>query len=559
MTELARQLPEVEPPARLKRRVAAPSVRSLLALWLPAGVAAAAVLLPVAYLLLRASQAGAEAWALAVRLSTLQTLGRTVLLAVSVTLASTALALPLAWLTTRTDLPGRRAWAVLTALPLVIPSYVGAYLLVSTLGPRGMLQGWLETWLGVTRLPEIYGFPGALFILTILSYPFISLSLRAALQRMDPAQEEAARSLGLSAWRTYWRVVFPQLRPALTAGAMLVALYVVRDFGAVAIMRYNTFTRVIYLQYTSTFDRTAAAVLALALVALTLALLGVETWTRGRAAYHASSAAHPRPPVMQPLGRWRWPALIFCALVVLAGVVMPAVNLGYWLWRGLSAGEEVGALWLETRNSVWAAALAAAATLAAALPVAAVSVRYRNLASRLIERLAYSAFALPGIVIALALVFFGANYARPLYQTLPLLTLAYVILFLPEAVGAIRSSLLQVHPSMEEAARGLGHSPWAVLRRITLPLVRPGVASGAALVFLTTMKELPATLLLAPIGFKTLAIGVWGAVSEAFFARAAAPALLIILVSSVPMAVLLLRDRTPGRPNSTSSSPPPLQ
>ncbi len=367
---------------------------------------------------------------------------------------------------------------------------------------------------------------------------------------MDPAQEEAARSLGLTAWQTFWRVTFPQLRPAITAGGLLVALYVVRDFGAVAILRFDTFTRVIYLQYSATFDRTAAAVLALVLVALTLALLAFEHWTRGRARYHSSEAANPRPPVILPLGRWRWPALIFCALVVIAGVVMPAANLLYWLGRGLAAGEQVGALWLETRNSISASALAAGATLLAALPVAVLSVRSRGRASHLLERLTYAAFALPGIVIALALVFFGANYARPLYQTLPMLTLAYVILFLPEAVGSMRTSLLQVHPSMEEAARSLGRSPWFVFRVITLPLVRPGVVSGIGLVFLTVMKELPATLILAPIGFKTLATGVWGAVSEAFFARAAAPALLIILVSSLPMAALLLREHT-GRNRAT--------
>ena len=159
-----------------------------------------------------------------------------------------------------------------------------------------------------------------------------------------------------------------------------------------------------------------------------------------------------------------------------------------------------------------------------------------------LERISYIAFALPGVVIALALVFFGTNFALFLYQTLPMLVFAYVLLFLPEAVGAVRTSLLQVHPSMEEAARSLGHKPLGVFRRITLPLVRPGIGAGAALVFLTAMKELPATLILAPYGFKTLATGVWSAVSEAFFAQAAAPALLIILVSSIPLAFILLRE-----------------
>ncbi len=501
-------------------------------------------MLPLVYLLLRAASAGPGAWALLARASTVETLGRTLLLAVSVTLASVALAVPLAWLTARTNLPLRRVWSVLLPLPLVLPSYVGAYLLVSTLGPRGMLQNWLEP-LGIERLPEIYGFPGAFYLLTILSFPFVFLSVRAALLNMDPALEEAARSLGLTPWQTFWRVTLPQLRPSIAAGGLLVALYALRDFGAVAILRYDTFTRVIYIQYQSTFDRSAAAILALVLVALTFALLSIEIWTRGRARYHGATAHSKRPPAVVSLGRWKIPALIFCAGIVLLGLFIPALNLLYWLVRGVQAGEQVGDLWMAAQNSLTSSALAALATLAAALPVALLSVRQPGRLSRAFERVAYSTFALPGIVIALALVFFGANYARSLYQTLPLLVFAYGILYLPEALGAVRASLLQVHPSMEEAARSLGHTPYAVMRKITLPLVRPGLAAGAGLVFLTTMKELPATLILAPIGFKTLSTSIWSAVTEAFFARAAAPALVLILLSSLPLAFLIHKEPRP--------------
>lgn len=525
-----------------KQRRFQPSGRSLLGLWLPSSLAAGAVLLPILYLLLRASQAEG-ALDLILRSSTLATLGRTIWLAFAVTLSSVALALPIAWLTTRTDLPLRQMWVVLTALPIVIPSYVGAYLLVSTIGPRGMVQNWLEPF-GIERLPEIYGFPGALYILTILSYPYVLLSVRAALQNIDPAQEEAARGLGLSPWQTFWRVTLPQLRPAITGGGLLVALYVLRDFGAVSVMRYNTFTRVIYIHYRSTFDRTAAAVLALVLVTLTLILLLLDQKTRGRARYY-SSATLQRKPELINLKSWKVPAVVFVSAVVTAGVAIPALNLLYWLVRGLLGGEVIPDLWITTRNSISASGLAAAGTLLAALPVAIVSVRYPNRASKTIERITYIAFALPGIVIALALVFFGANYVPLLYQTLPLLVFAYLILFLPEAVGAVRASLLQVHPNMEEAGRSLGHHPLQVFRKIILPLVRPGIGAGAALVFLTTMKELPATLILAPIGFKTLATGVWGAVSEAFFAQAAAPALLIVLVSSLPTAILIFKENKP--------------
>lgn len=188
-------------------------------------------------------------------------------------------------------------------------------------------------------------------------------------------------------------------------------------------------------------------------------------------------------------------------------------------------------------------ALAAVACVVAALPIAALSVRYPGVLGTALERVTYIGFALPGIAVALALVFFGANYATPIYQTTGLLIFAYVVLFIPAAVGAVKVSLLQVSPRMEEAARSLGRVPVGVFTSVTLPLVRPGIVTGAAIVFLLTMKELPATLILSPPGFSTLATSIWSAASEAFFARAAAPALTLIFASSIPLAILMLRER----------------
>jgi iron(III) transport system permease protein len=182
--------------------------------------------------------------------------------------------------------------------------------------------------------------------------------------------------------------------------------------------------------------------------------------------------------------------------------------------------------------------------LFACLPVAFASVRRPGRISQFFERTTYLGYALPGVVVALALVFFTANLAQPIYQTLVTLLLAYLILYLPQAIGAVRTSLLQVHPRYEEAGKGLGRGSVSVFLRITLPLLRPGIITAFGLVFLTTMKELPATLILSPYDFKTLATEVWATVSEAFFAQAALPALLLILLSSVPMAILLFRERS---------------
>jgi iron(III) transport system permease protein len=526
-------------------RGSAPRKRPPARLWLPASVVAAVMLLPLAYLTLRALEGGwADFFEILLDGDTLAVLARSVLLAAAVTAASIAIAVPLAWLTVRTDLPGRRTWAVLAALPLVIPSYVGGFVLVSVLGPRGVLQGVLEPF-GVERLPEIYGFPGAALALTLFSYPYIFLTARSAFRGMDPALEEAARSLGSGGWTTFLRVTLPQLRPAIVAGALLVALYTLSDFGAVSLLQFDSFAREIYIQYRSAFDRTPAAVLALMLVALTATILVVEGRTRGRLRYHRSTVGSARPGnTTQALGRWRWPALFFCGGIVTLALAAPVGILIFWLVRGLAEGEPLRLVWRAAWHSVYVSGLAAGVAALAALPVAMLAVRYAGRVAGIVERMTYLGYALPGIVLALALVFFGANYAPAVYGTLGILVFAYVIHFLPQAVGATRTALLQINPSVEEAARGLGRSPASVLATITAPLARSGILAGAALVFLTTMKELPATLLLSPIGYDTLATSIWSATSEAFFARAAAPALLLILVSALPMYFLTIRERT---------------
>ncbi len=520
-----------------------------LVLLVPALIVGAALLLPPVYLAVRALGAGEELWDLLFRVRVAEILGRTLLLVVTVSAASVVVAVPLAWLTTRTDLPWRQAWAVITFLPLVIPSYVAGFIVVVALGPRGMLQGALEGPFGVDRLPSIYGLSGAFLTLTLLSYPYVLITVRAALQRMDPALEESARGLGLGPVATFFRVVLPLLRPAVGAGALLVGLYTLSDFGVVSLLRYETFTWAIFTQYDSALDRTLGAGLSLALVVLALGWVALEFVSRGRSRYYSTSAGTSRPPSIVPLGKWRWPAIGFCGLITAVSLGLPVGILIYWVVRGLAAGESLDPLWAAARNSVYISALAALAATVAALPVGLLSVRHPaggsawGLLSGFLERLGYVSFALPGIAIALALVFFGATYAGVLYQTTGLLLLGYVALFLSPALGAVRTTLLQINPRLEEAARSLGRSPLGAFTSVTLPSARPGIVAGASLVFLLTMKELPATLILSPTGFNTLATLVWSYTAEAFFARAAMPALVLIILSGVPLGLIMFRER----------------
>ncbi|WP_228045026.1 ABC transporter permease [Streptomyces ferrugineus] len=491
----------------------------------PACVAALFALLPLGYLAVRALERGpGYAWDVVADERTLQLVGRSLGLALTVVAACLVLGVSLAWLTVRTALPGARAWSVLATLPLAVPSYVAAF-----------------TWLSAA--PRTAGFAGAALALTLVSFPYVQLPVAAALRGIDPAQEEAARSLGHGPLSTFWRITLPQLRPAAAGGGLLVALYVLSDFGAVSLMRYDTFTWAIHTSYRASFDRTPAAALSVVLVVMTVALVAAEGRTRGRAGHARTGTGSARPIAAVPLGRWRIPALAWCSAVTAVAVAFPLGTLGYWLAVGTSATRDLGGLAETAWATLGVAAAGAALTTLLALPVGVIAARHRGRGARLLEQAAYAGHALPGITVALALVFFAVRYAYPLYQQLPLLICAYAVLFLPVAVAATRAAVLQAPPVLEDVARSLGRRPLRVLRDVTVPLAAPGVAAGAALTFVVCMKELPATLLLRPTGMDTLATRLWTETGAGSFAAAAPYAAALILLAAVP-SYLLGRHRT---------------
>jgi iron(III) transport system permease protein len=509
-----------------------------------ATVVAIAITLPLIYLVVRALGAsGEELGNFITRPRTLQVLFNSAALAAIVTTCSALIAVPLAWLTVRTDLPGRKFWLVATTLPLAVPSYVGSFTLIAAFGPRGSLLQMLLEPLGVQELPSIYGLAGTVLAMTLFTYPYLLLSVRSGLQGIDPSLEEAACSLGRSPRATFFQVVLPQLRPSLVAGGLLVALYALRDFGTPSLMQFDAFTRVIFLQYKTSFDRHAAAASALMLVGLIVVILWLEQRARSRAAYYSRGSAGGRCVKLAKLGAWKWLALGFCVALVGLSLVLPIGITIFWLIRGLTTSASFPNSISAIANSMGASTLAAVVATLFALPVAILAVRFPSRLTAIVERMTYIGFGLPGIAIALSLVFFGANYLPWLYQTLPMLIFAYLVLFLPQSVGTVRSSLLQVNPQLEESARLLGRNQWQILKEVTLPLVRPGILAGIALIFLTAIKELPATLLLAPIGFETLAIQIWKATENVSFAEAAAGSLAMLLVCFGSTLFLLLQER----------------
>lgn len=496
---------------------------------------------PLVYLLIRSIGSGPETIQLILRPRVFQVFTRTFLLVSTVSIAATVLGVSLAWLTVRTNLPVRRMWVLLTPLPLVIPSYVFSFLVTVFLSPKGMLQTALYPVFGIERLPDIHGFFGAWLTLTLLCYPYVLLPVRAALIKLDPALEDSAQSLGHSPWSTFYKVTLPILAPSIGVGALLTALYTLSDFGAVSIFGYETFTWAIYIQYESSFDRTAAAGLSMILIFFALFLVLAETRIDKSKNQKPGKVTSSRPIHFIPLGSWRPFATLYTASVIFVSLVVPLSVLSYWVVRGLEAGEPLLNLWEPSINSLSVSLAAAAATLLAALPIGILATRFPTKSSIIIEKVSSLGFALPGIVVSLGLVFFGIRVFPAIYQTPLLLIIGYMILFLQPAIGATRTSLQQVNSTLEESGRSLGRSPVDVFVSITLPLMRPGLLSGAAMVFLLTMKELPATLILSPIGFSTLATLTWSAASEAYFAQAAMPALLLILTSSIPLGMMIPR------------------
>lgn len=492
---------------------------------MPAIVTALVALLPLGYLVVRASSDGwGRVGEVLLRDRTGELLLRSLTLAGVVTTACLVLGVLLAWLVVRSDLPGRRVWTVVVALPLAVPTYVAGF-----------------SWLSV--FPRLTGGAGAALVLVACCLPYVVLPVSAALRRVDPATEEVARALGLTAWQAFRRATLPQLRPALAAGGLLVALYVLSDFGAVSTMRYDAFTRVIYTSYRASFDRTPAAILGLLLVAVTVLLVWWEGRSRGRAQYARVGSGGARVAATVRLGRWRWPALAVVAGSAVVSLGVPAAALAYWTLQGVSEQLPWSDLARTSATSLTWAALGALATTLLAIPVGVLAARRGGMLPRLLERASYAGHALPGIVVALSLVFFSVRYATPLYQRTPVLVLAYVVLFLPLAVGAVHASAAQAPPVLEEVARATGSTPLQVLRRVTLPLAAPGIGAGAAMVFLTCMKELPATLLLRPLGTDTLATKLWTETGVAAYSAAAPYAAVLVLLSAVPTYLLTVRAR----------------
>lgn len=464
---------------------------------------------------------------------------RTLLLATCVSAACALLGTTLAWLVVRTDLPGRRVFRVLLVVPLVIPSFVGALALQAAFATGGLV----DELAAFDVAPRIEGFWAAFAVLTLLSYPYVYLPVAARLAVLPPALEESARSLGRTPAEVFRSVVLPQTIGAIAAGSLLTFLYCASEFGAVSVVRYDTLT--LRIEATRLFDRETSVTLSLVLAVFALAVVALErVLARRRAPIEAVGAG--RPAHQTELGRWRGPALGVVLAVLFFALVAPVAVLAD---RALG-GDDVrfgaagsGDLLEPVLNTAWVSAVTAFIAVAVVLPLAYLTVRHRSRVGGAVNTLVVAGFALPGLVIALALVFWvlGTPVVGGLYQSYPLLVFAYVVHFGAQAMRTSQVAVSGLPRRLEDAARSLGAGRWRRLRTVELPLLAPGLAAGAGLVLLATMKELPATLLLAPTGFETLATRIWSANEAGLLARAGLTSLALVALSAVLTWLVTIR------------------
>jgi iron(III) transport system permease protein len=486
------------------------------------------VLLPVGITIEQALQGGASAaWKSIDAASPRTLLLHSVLVAAVASPLAGVIGVTSAWFIERTNVPARKLWTLLAVAPLTMPLFVTSY-----------------AWASIGTLTQ--GFLGAAGIIAFSYYPIVFLLVAGALRGMDPALEETARSLGLSTRRTFFRVVLPQLRPALLGGVLLVVLDTLVEFDAFVALKYQTFTVHIYAQYELSFSASGAAALSLFSIVLCVVLLFAEAWLRGGANYTRVSQGVRRPPTRYRLGRGILPVLAWFVAGAGISVGIPVGTLVYWLTQSSKAGLEgasanVRYLGSATLTSVGLAVAGALLALAFALPVSVLVVRHRGRLSTLLERSTYLSFALPDLVAAIALAYVASHYAPGLYESVALLVLAESMLFVPFAVVAMRATLGQIEPALEDSARSLGVGPLRAFARVTAPLARPGMAAAFVLVFAFVLGDLGTAQVLLPPGLNTLGTEFEANASTVAFAAAAPFAAVLVGLSMLAAGVLMNR------------------
>lgn len=546
----------------LLRRIGLPSRWTVTAILLAAVIAA-----PVAAVLVNALRPRTEVWQHLVDTVLQDYVVNSLLIMVGVAVGGLIVGVPAAWFTTLCRFPGRKffSWAML--LPMAFPAYVIAYAYTGLLDYAGPVQTALREFLGVPGglrwMPDIRSLPGAVLMLVLVLYPYVYLLARAAFLEQSACVLEVSRTLGCSPWRGFLRVALPLARPAIVAGVALALMEALNDFGTVQYFGVNTLATGIFRVWRGMGDAVAASQIAAILLLFVFALLALERWSRGRRSYaHTTSRYRPLPRYR--LKGWRaFGAVIGCALPVTLGFALPALMLLHWAVSNPEYWATRNFLWL-LRNSFLLSGVGAALVVGVAILLAYALRLHPTPATRFAVRVASAGYAVPGAVLAIGVLLplaafdhaianwtkqhLGLSVGLIFTGSLAAVLYAYLTRFLTISFNAIEASLGKITHSMDFAARSLGRSPGATLLQVHLPIMRGTLLTAAILVFVDVLKELPATLVLRPFNFDTLATKTYDLASDERLAEAAGPALAIGLVGILPVYLLsrAIRGARPG-------------
>ena len=466
----------------------------------------------------------------------------TMLLFIFVVISSLILGLLISIILVRFNIPGSKILFTLSVLPLVIPSYIGALTYVSAFSPKGLFVQLFSSF-GINEIAGIDGFFGSWLVLTLFTYPYVVLICSSALRNLDSTVEDAARSLGKNRFNVYTQVVIPRLKKPIIFSGLLVGLYVISDFGAVSLMRYSTLTKAIYSYYE--FNINGDPVIFYSSILIVLALLISFIQRGSEEARSAKVSGTPKISEKTNLSpRSKVLIYTFLSLVIFSGLILPISVLSYWLIRGLSAGNSVRAVFGGVVGSLSVSLLAALFSVIVSTPIIIMVSQYRSKFGNVLERIMLALYGLPNISVGVAILFITIKIFPSIYQSFTALIISYLIVFLPQAIGAGQASMEQVKSNYLDASAGLGMSKLKSFYRITLPLIYRGLFAGGALVFLSTMKELPQTLLLRPTGLNTMAIDIWSYASEGLFTQAAFSSFILLAISAIPTYILSTRNLT---------------
>lgn len=495
------------------------------------------LMMPLIYILSRAINSPWEKWSVIFRSRIPTLLWDTISLALTVALFTTVIGVILSWLTEYTDLAFKRYMRLIFTLPLVFPPYIGALTYIIIFGRRGVMYS-----LTGSSIIDVFSFFSVAFILSMFTFPYTYLTISGSMRRISGNYEEAGRSCGAPYSTIFMRVLLPLVKPAILSSSMIIIFYIMSDFGGVAMLRYTTFTSSIYFQMIGKLDRSGAAILSTLLIVFGFLLLALKAQILKKVSFYQSPKSNRiKNPIK--LGKLKALAWIFILFIIFFSLILPLSTLTIWSIKAIHQGAVGIKSLYYIKNSLVVSIGAVLITMTLSLPIAYMKYRHPAKITSVLNNICHLGSIVPGILLALGIVFITNRYLTFMVGSQLILIIGHSMRFIPRNLQSAEASMSLIPPALDETAFSLGKKFSTVLYKVILPTVSPGVLSGGAMVLVSSLKELPMTLMLRPPGYDTLSVRLWLSASDGFYINAAPSGLFIVLASIIPLYYLVKKEK----------------